>query len=401
MADGRRLTILHVLDDLDTGGAERQMTAFLSRSDTSRFRHEVCALSEGGRFAADLEGLGIPVHVLGVRSRRDLVRAVVRLRRLVRAVAPDVLHATLYRPGVASRCVGRLCGKPVVTTLVNTTYEPEWHLDNPLLKGWKAWVTQILDGLTARWWGTQFVAITRSVKASAVRQLGLPPGSIAVIPRGLAFDEYTAGEEGDVGAARAALGWEDAYPVILNVARLVPQKGQSYVIAAMKDVVSRFPRARLVLAGEGWLRPTLEHSIRADGLQDHVTLLGERRDIPTLLQASDIFVFPSLYEGLGNALLEAMAMGKPCVASRIPTLCEVTGDGTVALLADPQSPASLAGHLIRLAEDRELAKRLGEAARAWVRSRYDIVRIVAALEALFQQLAADAGVRAQEIHART
>ena len=401
MADSRRITILHVLDDLDTGGTERQMIAFLSRSDQSRFRHEMCALSEGGRFVADLEGLGIPVHILGVTSRRDLGRAAVRLWRLVRAVAPDLIHAALYRPGVTSRCVGRVCGIPVITTLVNTTYEPEWRMDNPHVKGWKVWITQTLDGLTARWWGTRFVAITQSVKASAVRQLGLRPGNIAVIPRGLVVDEYAGREIGDSETMRASVGWKDTYPVILNVARLVPQKGQPYAIAAMKDVVLRFPRARLVIVGEGWLRPRLEESIRTLGLENHVTLLGERRDVPALLRAADIFVFPSLYEGIGNALLEAMAAGKPCVASRIPVLSEVTGDGTAALLADPQSPPSLATHLIRLAEDREFATQLGEGARAWVRSRYDIVSVVAALEAFFQQVAADGGVRAKGIPART
>ncbi len=376
------------------------MTAFLSRSDASRFRHEVCALSEGGRFADDLERLGVPVHVLGVKSRRDLGRATIRLWRLVRTLAPDVIHATLYRPGVASRCVGRLCRRPVVTTLVNTTYEPEWRLDNPHMKGWKAWLTQMLDALTARWWGTQFVAITQSVKASAVRQLGLRPERIVVIPRGLAVDDQDRRVE-NTWTVRASLGWDGAYPVILNVARLVPQKGQTYVVAAMKDVVSRFPSARLVLAGEGWLRPTLERSINEQGLQDHVTLLGERRDIPTLLRAADIFVFPSLYEGLGNALLEAMAMGKACVVSRIPTLCEVTGDGAAALLADPQSPSSLAEHLIRLADDDELAKRLGDRAREWVRSHYDIASVVAALESLFHGVAIDGGVPAPGIPART
>jgi glycosyltransferase involved in cell wall biosynthesis len=104
--------------------------------------------------------------------------------------------------------------------------------------------------------------------------------------------------------------------------------------------------------------------IRDRGLEEHVTLLGERQDVGALLHAADLFVFPSIYEGLGNALLEAMAAGKPCVVSRIPPLREVTGDGTVALLAEPRSAADLAANLLRLATDPGLAARLGTAARA-------------------------------------
>lgn len=395
MAYSRRpLMVLHVLDDLDTGGAERQVTAFILRSDAGRFRHEICALSESGRFAADLAAAGVPIHILGVKAGSDLVQATVRLRRLVRKVDPDVIHATLYRPGIAGRVVGRLCGKPVVTSLVNTTYEPEWRLDNPRLVSWKVWATRMVDGVSARRWGTRFVAITESVKTSAVRQLGLPRGRITVIPRGLSFDGPQISVDADAQAARLALGLAGAYPIILNVARLVPQKGQQYAIQAMKDVLPEFPTARLLIAGEGWFRPALERLIRAHGLERHVTLMGERHDVQALLRMADIFVFPSLFEGAGNALLEAMAAEKPCVVSRIPTLREVTGDGKAALLADLQSPASLAAGLLRLAKDREMAERLGGTARAWVREHYDIRRSVVALETLYEDL-----VASQRIHA--
>jgi glycosyltransferase involved in cell wall biosynthesis len=386
MTRSDRPTILHVLDDLDTGGSERQLVTFLLRTNRERLRHEVCALCEGGRFATELERAGIPVHILGLRASRDLARSVQHLWRLVRDVDPDVLHATLFRPGVVSRIVGRLSGKPVVTSLVNTTYEPEWFMDNPRLRPWKVWVARTIDGVTARWWGTRFVALNESVKTSAVHQLGLSPEVICVIPRGLSFNGHPALEDADVASLRSAFGWADAYPVILNVARLVPQKGQQYAVLAMKDVVRQFPSARLVIAGEGWLRPSLEQLAREQGLSEHVVLLGDRGDVASLLRAADIFLFPSLYEGAGNALVEAMAMGKPCVVSRIPTMCEVTGDGKVALLTDLRSPESLAVNVLRLAADRALASKLGADARAWVWDRHSIERSVAALESLYDAM---------------
>ncbi len=399
MASGPQRTILHVLDDLGTGGAERQLIAFLVRSDKSRFRHEVCALSSGEWSVAELDRLGIPVHLMNLRSSRDFVRSTLRLRQLVRKVHPDILHSTLYRPSIVSRVVGRLSRKPVVTSLVSTTYEPEWFVDNPHLKAWKVWLARTLDAASARWWGTRFVAITESVKASAIRQLGLLPGSICVIPRGVTLNGSVEPGESDVASIRAAYGWADTYPLILNVGRLVPPKGQRYAILAMKDVLLKFPRARLVIAGEGWSRATLERLTREAGLTDHVTFLGERQDVTTLLHAADLFVFPSISEGLGNALLEAMAAGKPCVASGIPALREVTGEGTVALLAVPRSPESLAAQLMRVAGDRVFARDLGEAARAWVRSHYNIRDSVAALESLYEDLLSGEAARVDHTRA--
>ncbi len=386
MTTGRPIVVLHVIEGLGTGGSESQLAAFLFRSDTSRFRHEVCTMADVGRFAGELEKVGIPVSTIGLKPEGDLVRALARLRKVVKRVNPDIIHSSLYRPTILARVVGRLAHKSVVTTLVNTSYEPEWVLDNPRLSPRKVWLVQWVDRVTARWWGGDFVAITESVKDSACRQIGLSPEEIVVIPRGLDFDQESDGGSRDVAGVRAQLEWTGAYPIILNVARLVPQKGQRYAIRAMHQVVARFPSAHLYIAGDGPLRPTLEKLIRSEHLQDHVTLLGERRDVKVLLRAADIFVFPSLFEGLGNAVLEAMAAGRPCVVSRIPALREITGDGQVALLADLQSPEEIAANLVRVAEDSALAERLGSAAQTWVRGRYRISKSVAAHEAVYERI---------------
>ncbi len=390
--DGRtRLTVLHVVETLRTGGTERQLVAFLQRSDRRRFRHIVCVLAAGGRFEHELQCQGVPVYHLNSRGRLNPVTGGVRLRRLVRALRPDVVHAALFWPGVLARTVGRWSGVPVITTLVNTTYEPEWRLDNPQLTPWKVWAVRIVDRATARLHGTWYVAITESVKISAVRQLRIPPERIEVIPRGLVPESYAVEE--DPARIRRELGWEDTYPLILNVGRLVPQKGQRYAVRAMPAVVARFPNARLVIAGEGRLRSILEREVRELGMDAHVSLLGERTDVRRLLHAADLFVFPSLFEGFGNALLEAMAAGRPCVCSDIPPLREVTDGGRVAVLVEPRSPAGLAAALVRLAADTTTARALGHEAQAWVRERYDLRSVVASQEAFYERVVHASAVR--------
>jgi glycosyltransferase involved in cell wall biosynthesis len=382
---GPRVTVLHVLDDLETGGSERQLTAFLVRSDQRRFRHVVCALSEAGRFSDELARVGIEVHTLGVEFGWDLRRSVGRLGRLVAQVRPDLLHATLYRPGLVSRFIGWRRRIPVITTLVNTTYEPEWLLDNPSLDPRKVWVIQTIDRLTSRLWGTWFVAVTETVRTSAIRQIWIHPERISVIRRGLLFKAAPAGTDRD--AVRAALGWADARPLILNVGRLVAQKGQRHLIRAMRPVVDRYPTARLIIAGEGPLRGELETLVASEGLTGRVDLLGDRRDVDRLLHAADIFAFPSLYEGAANALLEAMAAEKPCVVTDVASLRELTEDGKVALLATLRSPEDFAAKILRLADDQALAERLGREARTSVVRQYDVDASVAALEALYERLA--------------
>jgi glycosyltransferase involved in cell wall biosynthesis len=253
-----------------------------------------------------------------------------------------------------------------------------------------------LDGATSRHWGTWFVAISRAVRESAIRQLGVRPDRISIIPRGLEIEDLSSVAE-KARALRTELGWGDAYPVIVNVGRLVPQKGQRYAIQAMTAITKALPRALLVLVGEGRLHAELEGLARSLGLADRVRLLGERHDVPVVLAAADLFVFPSLFEGFGAALVEALAAGRPCVASRISPLAEVTDDGRVALLADPRSPQALADGLIRLGTDQGLAGRLGEQAAAWAHQQYDITASIRKFEMLFDALACGRPIEAGEI----
>jgi glycosyltransferase involved in cell wall biosynthesis len=361
----RLVTVLHLIEGLGTGGSEQHLAHLVLHSDRSRFRHHVCGLGTAGRFAQVLEAAGIPVYTLGYLAQRDFLRPLRPLRRLVQRVRPDVLHACLYRPGVLARLIGRWSGLPVVTTLVNTAYEPEWRLDNPRLSPLKVFLARTLDAATARWRGAWFVAVSETVRDSAVRQLGIPAGRVRVIRRPLLLSPN--GQRPSAPAVRAALGLPDADPLLLNVGRLVPQKGQQYAVRAMPRILASRPGAHLVIVGEGPLRPSLAALAEALGVADHVTLLGERHDVPDLLAAADCFLFPSLSEGAANALMEALAAGTPVVASDIPSLRELTDDGRVAALVPLRAPEALAEAVLGLLADDARRRRLCDAGKAWVR----------------------------------
>jgi glycosyltransferase involved in cell wall biosynthesis len=172
---------------------------------------------------------------------------------------------------------------------------------------------------------------------------------------------------------------------VLTVARLESQKDHATLIEA----VPRVPDARFVLVGEGGERRALESRARALGVSDRVRFLGLRGDIADLLAISDVFVLPSLYEGLPLSILEAMAAGKPVVASSIPGIDEVVVDGETGLLVPPRDPAALAASIRLLLTDSDLRVRLGDAGRERVHGTFSLERMVEGVVAVYQEALAE------------
>lgn len=173
-------------------------------------------------------------------------------------------------------------------------------------------------------------------------------------------------------------------PIILNVGRLVYQKGQEYFIKAAAKVLESFPDAKFLIAGEGDLRDELETLIQQLNLQSAVYLLGNRRDIPELLALSDMFVLPSRYEGLPISLLEAMSSGKAVVCSNIPGVSDVVKNGETGFLVPVENSESLSEAMIHLLSDQSLRENLGQKARDMVHTKFAISNMVANYIELFE-----------------
>jgi glycosyltransferase involved in cell wall biosynthesis len=189
-----------------------------------------------------------------------------------------------------------------------------------------------------------------------------------------------------VTEARKKLAVDDAYPVLLSVGRLIPQKGHRYIVEAMPAILNRYPSAKLLIAGEGPLRGELENIKKSLGLDGAVFLLGSRNDIKMLHLSSDIFVFPSLSEGMPGALLEAAALGKPCVVADIEPVQEILENGKSGLFIPQHDSQALAQAVIRLSSNKEEAQALGMKARETVCSRHIINNTITKLEALYIQV---------------
>ena len=357
----REVKILFVIDSLGHGGAERSLVEMIPALRAAGLETVIVALDDRpGPLTQDARRAGAVVMHL---STRGLLRRVLELRRIIEREHPTIVHTTLFLSDQIGRLAAFGTGARVVSSLVNTIYDPVRLLD-PNVRRHRLALLRLIDGWTARHLTAHLHAITDAVKESSSRALGVAPDRITVVGRGR--DPARLGEPNRERRlrARAALGIPEHAQVVLNVGRQEYQKGQEYLVAAFDGLASSHPRAVLLIAGRpGHATPLLKARCAQSEHRDRIHLLGQRDDVPELLAAADVFAFPSRYEGFGGALVEAMALGVPAVVSDISALREVV-EGTAATLVPAGDPEALAAGLARILDDPVLAAELGTRARS-------------------------------------
>lgn len=377
------MKVLFVHNGLGTGGAERSLAELLPGLVEAGISPTVACLyrrDEGVERAVLARGFDVRF----LRQRRTLSRAFA-IRNLIRRERPDVVHTTIFEANVSGRLAAAGTGTIVVSSLVNTPWGAGRTLD-PNVRRPKMMAARTIDAFTARHLTHHFHAITNAVKDWAVETLGLDAERITVIERGR--DPGRLGEPGPErrGRVRAELGFTEDDEVVLAVGRQEFQKGHRYLLEAMENICARRPRAALLVAGRRGNASGELDRLLASLDPERVRLLGHRDDVPDLLSAADVFAFPSLYEGLGGSLIEAMALGLPIVASDVPAIREVVEDGACALLVPPASPRELAGAIERLLADDRMRASFGERGRARFLERFTLARSTARMVELYRGL---------------
>ena len=205
-------------------------------------------------------------------------------------------------------------------------------------------------------------------------ELGIEKGErIRTILNGIEIEKFLGHER---AAIRRELGFGDGEVILGSIGRLAPQKGFAYMIEAMPAIVAKNPKARLVIAGIGELEGELKALVAAKGMEQHVTFLGFRRDAPRLLAAFDVFVHPSLWEGLSISLMEAMVAGCPIVCSRIPGNIEMIEDGRTGIFSVAAEPESIVAGVNRMLADPAVARAMAETAQREGIERFSVERMV-------------------------
>jgi glycosyltransferase involved in cell wall biosynthesis len=356
--------ILEVMASGELGGGAHHLQTLLPALRDLGVECEAC-VSENGPLVDRLVELGFVVHRLPLMGSRFDPRNPVRLVRLLRKVRPDLVHWHGTRAAFFGAFALRLArgqNGNGVPRAVYTVHGLSYH------KTVSAAGTTAGRALFRRVEQVACAGATRVISVSAtdledlMRRRFIVPGQGRHVPNALNLSRVAPG---DRAAARARIGIpEDAF-VVGTVSRLVPQK----TVGDLVDAVARVPRATLAVVGEGPERGAVEHRIRKLGLGDRVRLLGARHDVPDLLAAFDIFALASRWEGEPIALLEAMAVGVPCVATAVGGTCEVLDWGEAGVLVPVGDSAALAAAIELLRLDPEHRARLECAGRARVEHR--------------------------------
>lgn len=376
MADGRA-RVLTLIRDIGPGygGAEMLAYEIALRLDRSRFESFAATTrapapdreAVRARSVASLREAGVETLDLG-RRRSTQLWPFARLHRFLRERRIDVLHAHMFRANVPASTVGRLARVPVVVA-----HEHTWSYRGRPLRRWG-------DREVVARGSDAFVAVSNADRANMIAVERIGPEKIVVVPNGIPEPALRGTD------VRAELGLEPGAPVIGALARLDPQKGYDVLVEALVVLRRHRPDVRVLIAGEGRERPRLEAAIAAHGLTDRVRLLGHRDDAADFLAALDVVVMPSRWEGSPLALVEAMALARPIVATAVGGIPDLITDEEHGLLVAPEDPQALAAALERILGDAALARRLGVAARRRQRAELSIDVTVERLERLYETL---------------
>lgn len=369
----RKLILLTV--GLGVGGTETHILELASRIDRTRFDVIVCSLKAGGELAEELRARGVRVVSLGGTGKLD-ARVLFRLWRLLRSERPVIIQAFLFWANISARLLGRILREfPVIST---------YH-DEVVSEGW---LVRTIDRLTLKWSHT-IVCCSEAVRRSVSSQIGGGAARCVIIPFGLDMRQFN---EDDV-ATRRELGLKEGDAVIGTVCRLVePKKGLSVLLAAMANLkrLGGTPGCQLLIVGDGPARAMLQELSERFEIAPWVVFAGIRRDIPRVLPVMQAFVLPSLYEGFGISILEAMAVGRPVIATSVGGIPEFVRHDVTGLLVEPGNVTALAGAIKRVLENSEQACQMGLKGQEHVRGKYGIASVVRQHEQVYEACLAHA-----------
>jgi glycosyltransferase involved in cell wall biosynthesis len=370
-----RLNVLQVCDHLGWEGSrmhgvKRLFSWMIPRFDQSRYNVTLVSLRRKDLSEETLETMGIDITYLH-RSKFD-PGTLTALLKVIDRQKTDILHLHGYGATTFGRLAGWMRGIPTIL------HEHANLTDTP-------WFQKVADRLLAP--ATDLaIAVSKSTAEFVIGPRQMPPERVKVVYLGVPLEDFSRPRTSDeIADARRELGAAPDEIVVGTVTRLHDSKGNAYLVDAARRVLDQRPNTRFFLFGEGPLRPALEAQARALGLGDRFVFGGFTRDVARTVSAFDIEVFPSLWEGTPLTVFEALAMGKPIVATDADGLTDVLTSEEDALIVPKRNSEALAGAIVRLIDHPDLRGRLSARARV-AGQQYGIAAFVRKMERLYELL---------------
>lgn len=343
--------VVRLITWLPVGGIERRLVGVLPRLRNNGWRVHVICLRERGALADELEAQGVPVETVAMKTRLH-PGSIQRLAGRLRELRPAVVHAHMYRSNVPGTIAARLAGVPTIFAQVHN------------VGTWESWRQRWLDASLCRW-RAGVICVSGAVQADVVKALGITREKAPVLYNGIDVARF-APDAGQRAATRRELQLDDEEVVALVPARLHPQKTPLAVLEAFARAQARMAgqRARLLFAGDGPLEGDLRDAVSKAGLGDRVLVLGRRDDMPRLFNAADVVVLSSQKEGFSNAIVEALACGRPVIAADVGGNREAIDRPEVGWIHEAGDTTALEAQLAEALADRAGLAARAEACRA-------------------------------------
>jgi len=366
------IPILHLITELSIGGAQTSLRNLVTRLDQREFDITVACLYNGNStIAQSIKESGIPVVDLNMTNKFRL-DALGRFYRLLTEIHPTILHTWMYHPNIIGRLLGRATHIPVIiTSRRNTIIGSAWR------EKINRWTSQFDD---------KVIAVCELARQSEIEHTGVQTEKVLTIYNGINPDRFVLPSPEEWLQKRQQLGIPKDSFVSVSIGRLHTQKGFSFLIKAIHEASKTIPNIRQLIVGSGMLQAELIAEVQKHGLSKHVILTGERLDVSEILGVCDLYISASLWEGLPNTLLEAMAMELPIVATNVGGTPEVIVDNQTGLLIPPANPHAISEAIQYLFHNPDDRKIMGQAGRNRVFQHFTASKMVQQTINLYYQL---------------
>jgi glycosyltransferase involved in cell wall biosynthesis len=370
-----KIRICQMIDRPSLGGGQTALLLLAENLDPQRFEVLVCSAG-GGPLVEEVHRRGL-VHVPVPMSKTFSFRTVKLLSAALEKTSVQILHTHGGIAGFYGRWAARRNRTPVI---VHTLHGIHYlHYRNPFLKRLYIVLERLFSHFT-----DGLILVSQADFGSARKHRLAPEGKMFVVRNGI--DRTFSFDSAGIQKKKLELGLGPAQPVVGTIARLDRPKGLIYLLRAAPEIFRAFSDAKILIVGDGPLGKKLGNEAFRTGLADKLLFLGERKDAAELLAIFDIFVLPSLWEGLPFALIEAAALRKPIVATAVDGVTEVIEDGKTGVLVPPKDPQALAQAIIRLLRDKDAASRLAANAVNAIPPRFPLRRMVEQTQNLYLEL---------------
>lgn len=369
----QRQLILHIIDSNGFGGGERYLSD-LVRYASDDFIH-VVMLPGKGHLKTELDGLRVDSAVIDL-SRRFSVTGLKNLNYLMRYYKPSIVHSHGYRANIHSRLSAKTIGIPHICTVHVSLFD---YIDTPFFL---RWMYRFAERFTAIF-SEKIICISKAMYRDTIK-LGVNKKKIIYIPNGVDLNRFYP-REPNKNLLKEIIGDREG-PVIGTIGRAVTEKGQLYLIQALVPLKKGFPDLTCLIFGDGPLLPDLKRAASISGISDMCIFPGVREDIEEVYPLLDLFVLPSLREPFGLVLIEAMASGKPVIATDSGGPMDFIKSGDNGLLVQPKDPAAIAEAIKLILSNPEKRKQIALTGYWDVKEKYDIRNTVHKIEDVYRSV---------------